>query len=117
MNVIINPGSRVERGTRRQALENAKAWRDRMRAEGINGVALRFKPLREEDGRWVFAFVHMVSRVECELTIDGLTDAQKAEMMFRPKVYWKGSSCSPPSIYDFVAEGYEVNIVKVGGAS
>lgn len=108
---LINPGSRVERGTLSQALRNARGWHETLTEAGISGVSLDPEPVRFEDGRWTFAFRHDVTGVECHLTIDGLTAEQKRRLLFWPKVYWKGSSCSEPELADWLADGFRIAIV------
>ena len=112
--VIINPGRSVSEGTVEQARANADEWLERMRADGITGVYIDHdatRPCEYGEARWVFTFRHEVTGATAELTIDGLTDDEKRGLVFWPKVYWKGSSCSHPDLSDFLTDGHHIAIV------
>lgn len=115
--LLINPGSHVEGGTEEQARENARVWHGRMVSDGITGVDLVEEPTGYRNGRWTFAFRHTVTGVTRELEIHGLTAAQAETYVFRPRVYWRGGSCSTPDLTDFLAIGYVLAIVPAAALS
>lgn len=117
--VLINPGSHVRGGTAEQALENARDWHRRMIEQGFTDVVLdevpRQGPPQYGSDRWTFAFRHTLTGREAELMIHGLSEGECGECgIFRPRVYWNGSSCSDPKWEDFLTDGFELAIRPKG---
>ena len=120
--LIINPGSHVAGGTEAQALANAREWLTHMRENGITdpSIVLDEQSRKHENGRWSFMFRHLLTGIERELSIHGLTEdeakafAARNIVGARPRVYWKGSSCSDPDMLDWMAPGYVLAIIPAG---
>jgi hypothetical protein len=120
MTVIINAGSRIGgepqgwTNTIEQARKEARAWLDRMTAEGFTDVVL-VDTGREEAGRWTFLFHHIVTGVEVPLRVHGIDDldAYKRQHKFEPCVYWKDSSSAEPQLDDFAAHGFSKTMTFV----
>jgi hypothetical protein len=115
MAILLNPGSRIGglpegvRNTYADALAEARRWLAQIREDGIADVELIEHPEQApRDGRWTFDFRHAVTGVVCSLETHGLddVDAYEAARIFTPRIYWRGSSCSSPSLDDWAAPGF-----------
>lgn len=122
MNVLINPGSRLPEepqgwtNTYAQAKKEAHEWWERMRRDGFgDDIELIDHEGPCKDGRWLFVFLHKVTRATKCLETHGIDDldAYKKQAIFPPRVYWNGSSCSNPELADFTAHGYTQTFRKV----
>lgn len=113
MPLIINPGSGpVKGGTAEQARKNAQAWLDTIHNElGLRCVTMTLEHCQPPDGRYTFNFHHPVTGVTVQLKLDGLTEAEMEELLFRPRSYWNGSSCAEPQVKDWAADGYQHTVV------
>lgn len=107
MSIIINPGSEVRKGSFKQAMENAKTnWLNHIN-KLFPEVVMSEEENYDNDGRWRFNFTHTVTGKTCILDIHGLTNEECSKLIFQPKVYWNGSSCSSPEPDDWAVGNYE----------
>lgn len=109
MAFIINPGSENKGGTFTQANANAEKWLKQIHEEGFPEVTMEFHG--KQDGSFIFHFTHAVTKIKVELSIHGFTDEEAAVFVFRPRVYWNGSSTANPKIEDWLTDEYEYKIV------
>lgn len=107
--LIINPGSENKGGTLEQATENANEWLRNIHNEGFIEVEMSFvKQLK--DGDYLFNFTHAVTKKTAELCVHGFTKDECKRFIFRPRVYWNGSSTADPKIEDWLADGFKYRI-------
>jgi len=108
MALIINPGSENKGGTTTQANINAEKWLKSIHEEGFPEVTMEF--IGKSDGSFVFDFTHATTKVKVQLVTHGFTDEEAAAFVFRPRVYWNGSSTADPKIEDWLTDEYDYHI-------
>lgn len=105
-NIIINPGSRIKKGTFEQAVINANVWLKNIIAE-YPEVVMSSNENYDGEGRWFFEFTHTVTGKVCILDIHGFTPQECEKFIFHPKVYWNGSSCSDPEPKNWLTDKFK----------
>lgn len=105
MSLIINPGSKISKGTFKQALLNTEIWQKNI-IEEFPEVTMSTNEDYDGEGRWTFKFTHSITGKVATLDIHGFTDKECDEFMFQPKVYWNGSSCSNPEPNNWLTDKY-----------
>ena len=109
MAFIINAGSQNKGGTLEQATRNAEQWLTNIHAEGFCDVKMEYVG-QQSDGDFVFHFTHAVTGKVATLETHGLTKEQEDTFIYRPRVYWNGSSTADPQISDWLADGFDYEI-------
>jgi hypothetical protein len=111
--MIINPGSENKGGTYAQAVINAEEWHNRI-LEEFPEVEMSEGELAEEDGNWIFYFRHKITGKSAMLEIHGYTESECEKFLFRPRIYWNGSSTDDPSIEDWLTDEftYKITFIK-----
>lgn len=111
MPIIINPGSENKGGTLEQAKINAAKWLTSIHAEGFREVNMKFVEQYPDDGNFRFDFTHTVTKKVAILETHGFTKEQEDKFMFRPRVYWQGSSTADPKIEDWLGDDFDYRII------
>ena len=108
--MIINPGSENKGGSYKEAYKIAREWLMSIHAEGFPEVYFRFKE-HIEDGNYVFVFTHRTTKVKVLLETHGFTYEECKKFMFRPRIYWNGSSTGNPKLEDWLTDKFTYRIV------
>ena len=106
--MIINAGSENKGGTLEQAKRNANKWLKNIYSEGFLEVELKY--IEENNGLFLFHFIHSVTKKVATLETHGFTDKECKEFMFYPRVYWNGCSVSDPKIENWLTDGFKYRI-------
>jgi len=109
MAIVINPGSENVGGTFEQAEINAKRFLDSCHSEGLLEVEMEFVKKRQT-GNFDFRFTHKVTGKVVELSTHGFTEEECGNFLFKPRIYWNGSSTADPKIEDFMADGFTYRV-------
>ena len=109
--IIINAGSENKGGTFKQAEINAKKWLKLIHDEGFKEVEMSFIKQYENNGNFLFHFVHLITKKIATLEIHGFTKIECEAFLFHPRVYWNGSSTADPKIEDWLTEDYTHHII------
>ena len=110
-NIIINPGSEIKGGTLEQATKNANKWLKSIHDGGFREVVMEFE--KECNGMFVYKFTHKVTNAISILEIHGFTEDECSAFIFRPRVYWNGSSTANCGIADWLTDEYTYKIVFI----
>lgn len=107
--IIMNAGSENKGGTFEQAVKNAKKW-----LKNINKEFPEVEMSTEEkfvDGDWEFVFTHKITGVSVLLHIHGFTEEECKNFVFRPRIYWNGSSTADPKVEDWLTDEFSYRVV------
>lgn len=111
MAIIINPGSENKGGTLEQAKKNATRWLKSIHADGFKEVKMKFIKQYPDGRNFRFDFIHSITKKVAILETHGFTKEQEDKFMFRPRVYWQGSSTADPKIEDWLSDDFNYRIV------
>lgn len=111
MYAYINPGSEHTGGTLKQAKIIAATWLQFIHSDGMVDVEIDKKVKRKKGGNFEFTFRHKVTGVERKLETHGFSDEQIEGWLFKPRIYWDGSSTSSPTPEDWLTDEYRIRIV------
>lgn len=109
MPIIINPGSGNKGGTIEQARVIANEWLRNIHEDGIADVVIG-EGVAQDDGMFLFEFRHTVTGKSVYLKTHGFTDKECDEFMFRPRIYWDGSSTAEHKSEDWLTNDYKIKV-------
>lgn len=112
MGMIINAGSENKGGTVEESLVIANEYLEQLHSNGFVDVEL-MPEVEVRDGLWCYTFRHAVTGKTATLDTHGFTEDECHKFMFRPRIYWNGSSSSEPTIEDWLTNEYSYKIAYI----
>lgn len=109
MPIIINPGSGNKGGTIEQAKVIANKWLSNIHEAGITDVVIG-AVTPQDDGMFLFEFLHTVTGKSVYLKTHGFTFAQSRHFRLHPRIYWNGSSVADPKPEDWLTDDYKIKV-------